>query len=121
MPPDDTSSHPEDQSEIKAAEFPAGGLSSKIPEYLLEGKSEAEIYILKEVSKMSQFIEWSAPLILDNNLQARKTNGRVKGLEGWRLKLTTGWGMVLTAITAILALIGGIEGLITLATFVNGK
>ena len=119
MPSDDAPSHPEDHSEIKAAEFPAGGFSSKIPEYLLEGKSEAETYILKEVSKMSQFIEWSGPLLLDNNLQARRTNGRVKKLEGWQLKLTTGWGMVATSLAFILAVIGGVEGIITLLAFLQ--
>ena len=121
MPSDDTASHPEDQSEIKAAELPAQGFSSQIPDYLLAGKSESESYILKEVSKMSQYIEWSAPIILDSNLSIRKTNGRVKGLEGWRLKMTTGWGMIVTAITCILALIGGIEGLITLLNFAKGR
>jgi hypothetical protein len=117
--PDDTSYHPEDQSEIKAAELPKSGFASSIPEYLLEGKSEAEIYVLKEVSKMSQFIEWSAPLLLDNNLQARRTNGRVKKLEGWQLKLTTGWGMVVTSVAFILAVIGGVEGIITLLEFLR--
>ena len=116
---DDTSSHPEERSEIPIAEIPKNGFSSQIPAYLLDGKSEAEAYILTEVSKMSHFIEWSAPLILDNNLQARKTNGRVKGLEGWRLKLTTGWGMVVAVFGFVLAVIGGIEGLIALATYLH--
>lgn len=119
MSSDDPSSHPEEQSEIKAAELPHQGFASQIPDYLLAGKSEAEAYILKEVSKMSQYIEWSAPLILDNNFQARRTNGRVKGLEGWKLKLTTGWGMVIAAGGLILALIGGIEGIITLLAFLQ--
>ena len=119
--PDDTASHPEDQSEIKAAEVPPQGFQSQIPEYLLAGKSESEAYILKEVSKMSQYIEWSAPIIVDSNLSIRKTNGRVKGLEGWRLKMTTGWGMLVTVGTCLLALIGGIEGIVTLMNFLNGR
>lgn len=119
MPSDDTSSHPEDQSEIKAAELPHQGFQSQIPDYLLAGKSEAEIYILKEVSKMSQFIEWSAPILLDNNFQARRTNGRVKGLEGWRLKLTTGWGVVAATAAFLLSVIGGITGIIEVINFLQ--
>jgi hypothetical protein len=68
---------------------------------------------------MSQFIEWAAPVILESNLNIRKTNGRVRGLEGWKMKVTTGWGMVATTVAAILALIGGIEGTITLIAFLQ--
>lgn len=117
----DNTSHPEEESEIPHAKLPLEGFSSQIPDYLLIGKSESEVYILKEVSKMSQYIEWSAPIIVDSNLSIRKTNGRVKGLEGWRLKMTTGWGMLVTVGTCILALIGGIEGLVTLMNFLNGR
>jgi len=117
--PDENSSHPENQSEIPIAEIPKNGFSSQIPAYLLDGKSEAEAYILTEVSKMSQFIEWAAPLLVDNNLQARKTNGKVKRLERWKLKLTTGWGMVVTVFGFILAVIGGIQGLVAMAEYLH--
>jgi hypothetical protein len=117
--PDDNKNHPEDKSEMAIAEIPPQGFQSTIPEYLLKDKTEAEAYILTEVSKMSQFIEWAAPIILESNLNIRKTNGRVRGLEGWRMKVTTGWGMVATTIAAILALIGGIEGIITLIAFLQ--
>lgn len=119
MPDDTESNHPEDKSEMAIAEIPPQGFQSTIPEYLLKDKTEAEAYILTEVSKMSQFIEWAAPVILESNLNIRKTNGRVKGLEGWKLKLTTGWGMVATAFAFILALIGGIEGIIAFINFLQ--
>ncbi len=117
---DDSTAHPEELSEIKPVELPVGGaFVSSIPDYLLKGKTESEIYILKEISKMSQYIEWSAPILVESNLNIRKTNGRVKSLEGWRLKLTTGWGMVATAVGFILALIGGIEGIMTVMTYLT--
>lgn len=99
---------PEDDSEIPVVAVPPGGFSSKIPSYLLEGKSEAEQYILIEVSKFSEFSNWTAKALVDTNMQVRRTNGRVKALEIWKGFFTSWYGFA----GAILSIIGGLAGLI---------
>lgn len=99
---------PEDQSEIEAIALPINGFQSRIPPYLLEGKTESEQYILMEVSKFSEFSTWAAKILVDSNLQARKTNGRVRNLEAWRGLFTSWYGFA----GAVLSVIGGIAGLI---------
>jgi hypothetical protein len=106
--------HPEEHSDIAPIELPEGGFQSRIPPHLLEGKPESEQYILNEVSKMGHFIEWAAPILLSSNLEARKTNGKVKTL--WALKeLLTGYkGLVV----ALFAIIGAVSGVVAIVQFV---
>lgn len=103
---DDTK--PEDQSDLPSLALPANGFQSRIPPYLLDNKTEDEIFLLTEVSKMSAFIEWAAPILISSNHEARKTNGRLKMLEAWRSMFVSWYGFA----GAILSVIGGIAGLI---------
>lgn len=105
---------PEDSSDIAKVELPINGFSSDIPPYLLEGKSEAEQFILTEVSKMGHFIKWAAPVLVDNNLQARRSNGRLKTLEAFKAMFTSWWGFA----GAVLSVIGGIAGVIAVIEFI---
>jgi hypothetical protein len=104
---------PEDKSDIPQIEIPAGGFQSRIPTHLLRGKSDEEQFILTEVSKMAAFIEWAAPIMSDSNLQARRTNGRLKAVEAWKAMFTSWWGFV----GAILSIVGGIAGLVAVLDF----
>lgn len=102
---DDTSTPFENKSDIPPVIIPVNGFTSRIPQYLLEGKSESEQFVLNEVSKMGHFMEWVAPIIVDSNLNARKTNGKVAVL--WNYKETfTGW-------KGALAGLAGLAGFIT--------
>lgn len=106
---------PEDHSDIEPISLPPNGFQSRIPAYLLEGKSDSEQYVLNEVSKMGHFIEWSAPILLSSNVEARRTNGRVKTL--WALKeLFTG---VRGIIIGTLGFIGSLAGVFELIKLVK--
>jgi hypothetical protein len=76
---DDT--RPEDQSDIPILNLPEGGFKSKIPASLLADKSPEERDLYNDISKISAWVDWAAPLMVDSNLQQRRTNGRVKRLE----------------------------------------
>jgi hypothetical protein len=99
---------PEDQSEIAELTLPITGFASKIPPYLLEGKTEAERFILTEVSKFSEFSTWAAKVMVETHLEVRKTNGRVRAIEAWKSLFTSWYGFA----GAVLSVIGGIAGLI---------
>ena len=101
--------HPEDSSEIKPISIPVNGFSSTIPSYLLEGKTESEQYLLNEVSKMSNFISWCAPILVSSNLEARRTNGRVRKM--WAIKeMCSGYkGFIAAAFAIVVAISGAVE------------
>lgn len=106
MSRDDTA-HYEDQSDIPPVMVPANGFSSRIPPYLLEGRTESEQFVLNEVSKMGAFIEWAAPILVSSNLQARKTNGRVSIL--WSIKeMALGWKGLLGTVAGLAAFIASV-------------
>ena len=50
---------------------------SQIPEPLLEGASPADRYIMEQLSKLSQFADWSVNAHLSTDSSVRKTNGRL--------------------------------------------
>lgn len=106
---EDVENHPENSSDIAPLTLPENGFQSRIPSYLLEGKTEAEQYILNEVSKMGHYIEWSSKVLMSSNLEARRTNGKVKTL--WALKnLFAGYkGLVIGIFAAIAAVTGVLE------------
>lgn len=109
-----TDDRPEDESSIPPVTLPEGGFQSRIPPYLLEGKSEAEQFILNEASKMSGFVEWAAPILVDMSMQTRRTNGRVSRLETYRDILKSWWALS----GAILAIIGGVAAAVEVVEFV---
>jgi hypothetical protein len=87
-------------------------LTSDIPEMLYKNSSEAEKYILNQLSINKQFIAWSIEAQLSTHAAVRRTNGRVIALESWKDKITSivssWWGLC----GAILTLIGGIAGVV---------
>lgn len=123
--------NPENLSDITKIEAPQ--FQSRIPAYLLEGKSESEQFILNEVSKMGHFCEWIAPIIISSNQEARKTNGRVKRLEAnvgdldihaevekgrdFR-KMFKSWWML---VGGLFALIAALAGVVQVAAFLVEK
>lgn len=106
---------PEDLSDLPLVEVPPNGFQSDLPEYLLKDKSEAERYILTEMSRTSAFVRWAAPILVESNASIRATNGRVKSLEAFRAMFQSWWGLVL----AVLAIVGGLAGLVEVVQFIR--
>lgn len=97
----------EENSDIAPVTLPAGGFQSRLPAYLLDGKSEAERYLLNEMSRNTHFIEWAAPILVSSNLESRKTNGKLKVL--WRYKeIFTGWKGAAAAVAGLAAFIASV-------------
>lgn len=108
---------PEESSDIPVLELPKDGFQSRIPPSLLAGKPDEEQFILNEVSKMAAFAEWAAPILVSSNLEARKTNGRVKRLEGWKNMFSSWWVLV----CGIFAVIGGISSIVAILQYLASK
>lgn len=116
MPTDSSSDRNiELDSDIPVTTLPTDGFQSRIPPYLLEGKSESEQFMLNEMSKMGHFIEWAAPLMINSNLEQRKTNGKVKALWAYKEILMSWKG----AIAGLFALIAAISGLVEVWSFIS--
>lgn len=64
-------------TEIPKLELPQGGFKSDIPQHLLRGKSDGEVWLLEKASKMDNFIEWAAPVLVQINQHQRKTDSTV--------------------------------------------
>ena len=113
MADEDDESHPENRSDIPSLTLPPDGFASRIPAYLLEGKSEAEQYILTEVSKNAAFAEWSAKALIEITERLRHTNGKVSIM--WALKSTlTGYRGLLIG---LLGLVGSLAGFVEVWNF----
>jgi hypothetical protein len=108
---------PEESSDIPVLELPKEGFKSRIPPSLLAGKPEEEQFILNEVSKMAAFAEWAAPILVSSNLEARKTNGRVKRLEGWKNMFSSWWALG----GVILSILGGLATIFSILQFFSPK
>lgn len=105
MPKDD--GHYEDHSDIPPVSLPPNGFVSKIPAYLLEGKSESEQFVLNELSKMSSFVEFAGPLMVSTLNQCRRTNGKVAIM--WNIKeMALGWKGLLGTIAGLAAFIASV-------------
>jgi len=97
----------ENKSDIPAVELPLDGFQSRLPAYLLEGKTEAEKFLLTEMSKTTHFIEWAAPILVNSNLQSRRTNGKVAVLWGYKEVLAS-WKGVIATIAGLAAFVASI-------------
>lgn len=102
----DDSTHTEDESTYPEIELPT--FKSDIPAPLLAGSTEEARYILENLSMLTQYVKWSAPVLIAINEQTRKTNGRVIRLESWRAMFSNWWVLILGAAT----IGGGIAGLV---------
>lgn len=72
---------PEYDSDIPEVKIPDNGFKSDLPDFLLEGCSPKDKYMFEILGEVKHYMNWSAPIIVDSNLQVRKTNGRVNKLE----------------------------------------
>lgn len=72
---------PEDKSDIPILQLPEGGFQSRIPASLLTDKSPEERDLYNDISKISSFVDWAAPMMLELNTQQRRTNGSVRVLK----------------------------------------
>lgn len=72
----DESSPPFNKSTYPELKLPDKWESS-IPEHLLDGADPQTLFIMHELSKNSQAIEWACHGLIDTNAQVRRTNGRL--------------------------------------------
>ena len=86
-------SQPPFKSSYPPLKVPDGGWKSAIPEHLLADADPATKWIMEEMSKNSQAIEWACHGLVDTNEQVRKTNGRLLKAEA---ELTEAKGSVVT-------------------------
>jgi hypothetical protein len=110
----DDTSHPEEESTIPELKLP--DLKSDIPAHLLAEASPESKYILEQLSVLSQYAKWSAPVLLDSNAQSRRTNGRLLRVEAWKGMFTSWWALLMAMIT----IVGGIAGLVGIIQFLVG-
>ena len=110
---DDSPKHIEDESTYSKLEIPT--FKSDIPEPLLMSASDETKYILEQLSILSQYAKWSAPVLIDSNLQSRKTNGRLMRVEAWKAMFSSWWALAL----GLFAVIGGIAGVVEVLNFIQ--
>lgn len=78
-----------DYPELKLPHFEAD-----LPQVLTDELTPEMRYIIEQQSIQSKKLAWLCEAMLDTNRQTRKTNGRVKLLETWKSKLTSGVSIV---------------------------
>lgn len=71
----------EDDSDIPEVKMPENGFQSDLPVSLLKDCTPKDRYLYEKLGEMEHFIKWSAPIMVNTNLQVRKTNGRVNKAE----------------------------------------
>lgn len=72
----------EQYSEYPELKLPDGGFKSEIPDFLLADSSKQEIFIMENLSKLTQALEWNTKATIDLSNGLRRTNGKVyKTLE----------------------------------------
>lgn len=111
MPEDN--SQPENQSTYSKIEIP--DFKSDIPVYLTKDSSEAERYILDQISILIQHSKWKSEVLYDISENTRKTNGRLMRVEAWKAMFASWW--VLTG--ALISVVGGIIGVIEIIRFLT--
>lgn len=113
--PDEPIRHIEEESTYPEVKLPE--LKSDIPAHLLSEASPESKYILEQLSVLSQYAKWSAPVMVEMNTQVRKTNGRLLRVEAWKGMFTSWWALLM----ALVALVGGVAGLIEIIRFFLGS
>lgn len=68
--------------ELETPEF-----ESKLPKPLIENTDPQTKFVLEQLDVINQQNQWLIKAAVDTNLQVRHTNGRVRDLEDWKLKL----------------------------------
>jgi hypothetical protein len=106
-------SQPENISTYAKIEIP--DLKSDIPAYLVKDSSEAERYILDQMSILIQHAKWTSNVLSDISENTRKTNGRVIKLEGWRNMFSSWWILA----GALMSIVGGVVGVIEIVKFLT--
>ena len=110
---DDSTKHIEDESTYPAIILP--DFKSDIPSPLLTASSNEEKYILEQLSMLSQYVKWSAPVLISINEQTRKTNGGLQRVEAWKAMFSSWWALAL----GLFAVIGGVAGIVEVINFVQ--
>ena len=109
--PDESNRHIEEESTYPEIKLPE--LKSDIPPHLLNEASEEAKYILEQLSVLSQYAKWSAPVVVEISTQTRKTNGRLIRVEKWKEMFTSWWALtagflaVAAAVIEIIHLLNG--------------
>jgi hypothetical protein len=112
-----------DPSDIPDSTYPTlekPDFKSQIPEHLTKDASDAEKYIMAQLSILTQFADWDVKAHMGTNEQVRKTNGRLLRAEAnitvlredkkfWK----RGWGFIVTVV-------GVVGGLISFLILVIG-
>ncbi len=98
---------PEDESDITPIAVPQNGFQSRLPAYLLDGKSEAERYLLTEMSRNTEFLAWAAPILVETHREVRRTNGRLKRVEAWKAMIMN-WKILAVGIGGLAAFIASV-------------
>lgn len=78
-----------DESNYPQLELP--DFESTIPPHLLEGVSKETQFVMENLNIQTQYIKWLCQSAMDTNMQVRKTNGRLKKVEGWKEKISSFW------------------------------
>jgi len=111
---DESNRHIEEESaypEVKLPDF-----KSDIPAPLLANAPEETRYILEQLSVLSQYVKWSAPVMVETNLQVRRTNGRLARVEAWKSMFTSWWGLAL----GLFAIVGAAAGTVEVIAYLKG-
>jgi hypothetical protein len=93
--------------------------TSDIPPMLLEQSTPSERYILEQLSIVKQFIPWSVDAAMLTHSAVRRTNGRVISLEQSREKVKNVLKSWYGIAGGIIALIGGIAGIVEIVEYVQ--
>lgn len=86
---------------------------SQIPPHLLTEATEAEKYILENLSILAQSTEWSTKAHLSHDLNLRYTNGRLREAESKIEEITEERGRWTFSAKILLSIIGGTAGFIS--------
>lgn len=78
----------------------------QIPEHLLNDLSPEMRHLMNEVNISRQYHEWTAEAMVNTNEQVRKTNGRLKRVEGWKDKMTHFGTLILASIVVVSSIFG---------------
>lgn len=74
-------SHSPFKSSYEPLTLPEGGFVSKIPPHLLHDCDEQTRWLMNEISRASQAIDWTCQGLVETHDQVRRTNGRLLKAE----------------------------------------
>jgi len=122
---DDDSSQPPFEAGSAFPKLDRPHFESAVPQHLLAGASDADCYIMNELSKINQAMSWSVEAHLASNHQTRKMDERlmdteeeVRHIKAFKKSITGGWRF-LAAAAAVVA--GVVSFGIHIVKFLNGQ